>query len=70
VVESVQGRGQQQGIVPVGHGQNPAQRDAVALDEDRAFEALFAPVDRGGSSAFTSAGSLGDAAIHGDVLQQ
>jgi hypothetical protein len=56
--------------VPVGPGQHPAQRDAVALDQDRAFEALFAPVDRGGSGAFTPAGGFGDAAVDGDVLQE
>jgi hypothetical protein len=42
----------------------------VALDQQRAFHALFAPVDRRWAGDLAAAGGLGDAAIHGDVVKQ
>ena len=69
LVEFVQRGGQQRGVVPVRRGQHPAQRDAVALDQEGAFHALFAAVDRAAAGAFPAAGGLGDAPVDGDVLQ-
>jgi hypothetical protein len=56
--------------VAVGPGQDPAQGDAVALDQQRAFPALFAPVDRRWAGDLAATGGLGDAAVHGDLVEQ
>ena len=46
VVQAVQGRGEQRGVVAVGTGQDTAQWNAVPVRHARAFQALFAAVDR------------------------
>ena len=69
VVEFVQRGGQQRGVVPVRGGEHPAERDAVPLDQERPFHALFPAVDRAGARAFPAAGRLGDAPVDGDVRQ-
>jgi hypothetical protein len=46
VVQTVQGRGEQGGVVAVGSGQDPAERYSVTVRHTRALEALFAAVDR------------------------
>ena len=68
-VEQVHGGRQQRGVVTVSAGQDPTQRDAVALDEYRPFHALLAPIRRGRAGDFAAAGGLGDAPIDGDVVE-
>ncbi len=64
----LESRGQQRRIVAVGPCQNPIQREAVTLDQQGAFHASLAPVDRRQSGAL-AAGRLGDVPVHGDVVQ-
>ena len=42
----------------------------VALDHQRAFHALLAPVDRGRAGDLATARGLGDAPVDGDLIQQ
>lgn len=46
VVQEVQGRGEQWGVVAVCSGQDPAERDSLTICHTRALQALFAAVDR------------------------
>ncbi len=61
---------EQRGVVALRPGQDPAQRDAVALDQHRPFHALFAPVHRGRTGDLAAAGGFGDAPVDGDVVEQ
>ena len=46
VIQQVQRGGQQRGVVAVRPGQDPAERYPVTIRHARAFQALFATVDR------------------------
>jgi hypothetical protein len=70
IAQQVQGRSQQRRVVALCPDQDPAQRDALALDQHRPFHALFAPVHRGWAGDLAPAGCFGDAPVNGDVVQQ
>ncbi|KPH97227.1 hypothetical protein OK006_9017 [Actinobacteria bacterium OK006] len=53
----------------MGSGQDTAQRNAVSVRHARAFQALFAAVDRGTPGHFAASGSLRDGAVHGDLVE-
>jgi hypothetical protein len=53
----------------VGPGQDTPQGDAVAVHHAGAFQALLAAVDRRPPRDLATAGSLGDAAVDGDLVQ-
>ncbi|PKW14115.1 hypothetical protein A8926_1705 [Saccharopolyspora spinosa] len=61
---------QQWGVVAVGPGQFAPERDAVALDQQGTFHALFASVDRRRSGDLAAARGFGDTPVDGDVFQQ
>jgi hypothetical protein len=67
--DGVQGGGQQPVVAVVGQGRHRDQRDPARLGGDRAFQPLLAAVHRTGPGSLAAAGRLGDAAIHGQVLQ-
>jgi hypothetical protein len=50
-------------------GPDPAQRDAVTLDEHRPFHALLAPVDRGRAGDLAATRRLGDASVDCDLVE-
>jgi hypothetical protein len=60
---------QQRGVVTVGAGQDPSQRDTVTLDHAGAFHALLASVHWGTPGDLATAGGLGDAPVDGDLVQ-
>jgi len=63
-------RGPQQGRgVAVRAGANAADRDPGRLDQQGAFGALFASVDRGPARGLAATGSLDDAAIVGGIAR-
>jgi hypothetical protein len=68
-VQTVQGRGEQWGVVAVGTGQDTTQWNAVPVRHARAFQPLFAAVDRGTPGHLAASGSLGDGAVHGDLVE-
>ena len=65
----LQGGGQQRRVVPVPGRGGDAQRDAVPVAGDRAFQAAFAPVDWGRPGSLAAAGRLGQAPVDRDVAQ-
>jgi hypothetical protein len=69
VAEFVQGGGQQRGVIPLGRGEHPAERDAAPPDHERPFHAQLAAVHRAAARAFPAAGGLGDAPVDGEFLQ-
>ncbi len=69
VVQAVQGRREQRGAVSVGPGQDAAQCNAITVRHTRAFQALFAAVDRGTPGHLAASGGLGDRAVDGDLVQ-
>jgi hypothetical protein len=65
----LQGGCQQRRVVPVGARGSDAQRDARSLGGDRAFQAAFAPVHRGGPGELAAAWRLGHAPIDRHIGQ-
>ena len=68
-VQGVQRGGQQPVVASVGAGGDRAQRDAAGLHAHRALGGLLAAVDRAGAGNLATAGRLGGAAVHDQVLQ-
>src|SRR5512132_3054348 len=67
--QGVQRRRQQPVVATVGRGGHRPQRDAARLGDPRAFQALLAAVHRAWPGGLAAAGCLGDAPVHGQVLQ-
>jgi hypothetical protein len=67
--QGVQGGGQEAVITPVGRSSEHAQRDVARLHGQGALGALFATVDRAWAGGLAAVGRLGDAPVHGEVLQ-
>lgn len=68
-VEFVQRGAQQRGVVAVGSRDHAPDRDAVPIDHQGAFGALFSPVNRGTSRDFPAAGGFDDTAVDAEVVQ-
>jgi hypothetical protein len=55
--------------VSVGSGGDQVQRDAVPVGGHRALHALFAPVHRRAAGDLTTTRGLGDASVHGQLVE-
>ena len=67
--DRVQGRCQQPVVTAVSRSRDRTQRDAAGVGDDRALQALLAAVHRTGPGDLATAGRLGDAPIHRQLLQ-
>ncbi|GAB2805293.1 hypothetical protein GCM10027073_42290 [Streptomyces chlorus] len=53
----------------VGSGQDTTEWNAVSVGRTRAFQTLLAAVDRGTPGHLAASGSLGDGAVHSDLVE-
>jgi hypothetical protein len=55
--------------VAVGPGQDPTERNAVAVGHARAFQPLLAPIHQGTPGRLAATGRLGDRPVDGDLIE-